>query len=287
MTCSPMRDDVIGFVARWQGCSVAEAVQWLEHETSEGFVAVPRQIARMETPPVALADRDVTYRSLLRQWGLAPRHRTALQIRGLTDQAIRRAGFASAVPGLAPVTPATAAVPGFVRKATRWYVAGPAGLAIPVRAVNGQIQAIHIRVDDVSRGKYRWLSTPSQVGGAASGAPVHVARGVDDVVWITEGPLKAIVAQETLGHTVLGVPGAGAWTPVLDILRIIRPQRVILAFDRDPDPRTAEKVALHGSRLTTALTAAGWHCMTASWEGPKGLDDALVARVAINVRSSL
>ena len=29
--------------------------------------------------------------------------------------------------------------------------------------------------------------------------------------WVTEGPLKAIVVQDWLRHTALGVPGVSAW----------------------------------------------------------------------------
>ncbi len=283
MTCSPVRDDVIGFVVRWKHCSTQDALRWLEQEHPEMPLTPRTKPASGATPLAALPDRDVTYQELLGHWGLTAHHRAALRARGLSDWAIGKAGFASVIPGLAPVTPVSAGVPGFSRQGSRWRIVGPAGIAIPVRDVQGQIQAVHVRSDDPSKGKYRWLSTPAPtyVGGAASGAPVHVVRGVDDVVWITEGPLKAIVAQARLGHTVLGVPGAGAWTPVLDLLAVVQPKRVIIAFDRDPDPETAGKVAQHVGRLTHAITNAGWPLMMARWDGPKGLDDALVAGARI------
>lgn len=282
MTCSPVRDDVIGFVVRWKSCSVGEALKWLEQEAPE-LLSTPHRPEPDEAPAVAsLADRHATYEALLGASGLAAAHREALHQRGLTDRAIARAGLASIAPGLAPVQPAAAGIPGFARKGGRWRIIGPTGLAIPVRTVEGQIQAVHVRADDSSRGKYRWLSTPAPyVGGAASGAPVHVVRGVDDVVWVTEGPLKAIVAQARLGHTVLGVPGVGAWAPVREIIQSLQPKRVMLAFDRDPNPSTAEHVALHTDRLARSLAEAGWDVMVARWDGPKGLDDALVAGVAM------
>lgn len=281
MTCSPVRDDVIGFVARWKNYSTTDALHWLEQEVPD------LRPAHKDARPVAagaiadLADRDAAYRAILRRWGLTNIHRAALQARGLTDAVIRRAEFASVVPGWAPIAPTAAGVPGFSRQGKRWRIIGPAGIAIPVLDVSKRIQAIHVRADEEGHGKYRWLSTPSHVGGAASGAPVHVVRGVDDVVWITEGPLKAIVAQSRLGHTVLGVPGAGAWNPVIDILAELQPKRVVLAFDRDDKPDAAEKVAQHVARLTEALLTANWQLMTAHWDGPKGLDDALVAGAAV------
>lgn len=281
MTCSPVRDDVIGFVARWRAISTAEALRWLEEERPD-----LRPAQRMPWPVAGgtvadLADRDATYRATLERWSLTEAHRAALHARGLTDAVIRRAGLASVAPGRAPVPPTAAGVPGFSRQGKHWRIIGPSGIAIPVLDVGQRIQAIHVRADEEEHGKYRWLSTPSHVGGAASGAPVHVVRGVDDVVWITEGPLKAIVAQSRLGHTVLGVPGAGAWNPVLDILTELQPKWVVLAFDRDDKPDAAEQVAQHVARLTEALLTADWQLMTAHWDGPKGLDDALVAGAAV------
>jgi len=289
MTCSPMRDDVIGFVRQWQRCSTAEALRWLSQDAvGLSTHAVPAP-ARPALPLASVDDRHATYQTLLQAWGLTDSHRAALHARGLTDAAIARAGFASVAPGWSPVTPRGEGIPGFARRRQHWHIVGPAGIAIPVRNRQRQIVAVHVRADHVDHdhGKYRWLSTPPpHVGGAASGAPVHVVRGVDQVVWITEGPLKAIVAQARLRHTVLGVPGVGAWAPVLEIVAALRPTRIILAFDRDADPQTADKVAQQVDRLAGALTDGGWPWMTAQWEGPKGLDDALVAGASITFRPS-
>ena len=279
MACSPMRDDVIGFVVRWRQCSVADALQWLNQESpvwdTPARVAPPSASSSASLAPLAV--RDATYRALLHSWGLTARHRQALLARGLSSRAIFRADLATVTPGDTSVMPETDGVPGLARGGTPWRVVGPVGLAIPVRNPDGLIQALHVRVDHATVGKYRWLSTPAFPGGAASGAPVHVARGVDDVVWITEGPLKAIVAQERLRHTVLGVPGIAAWSSVLDIVAQLRPQRIVLAFDQDSETDTAVRVAQQTARLHQALTAAGWDVWQARWTGPKGLDDAVVA----------
>lgn len=282
MTCSTVRDDVIGFVAKWRGCSTAEALTQLQDE-------LPAAPVQRPTPPgspvvASLAHRDATYRTVLAHWGLTHSHYLALRKRGLSDLTIRQAGFASVVPGHTTIHPTTVGIPGFARQGGRWRIIGPAGLAIPVRALDGRIQAVHIRTDAKTAGKYRWLSTPDRMGGAASGAPVHVARGVDDVVWVTEGPLKAIVAQERLKHTVLGVAGVSAWQDVPEIVATLRPRRVILAFDQDADPATAAVVAQQTVRLTDVLRGAGWIVLQAQWTGPKGLDDALVAEAHISTQ---
>lgn len=286
MTCSPKRDDVIGFVAQWRQCSTAEAIQWLRASYAVTQVPsdpAPRQRSLGSTAIAPLADRDATYQALLAAWGVSDAHRAALKRRGLTDRIIRTVGFATVVPGRAPVVPRREGVPGFARNGPYWDVVGPRGLAIPVRDETGAIQAIHVRTERTGSGKYRWLSTPTRPGGAASGAPVHVARGVDDVVWITEGPLKAIVAQSRLGHTVLGVPGVSAWSSAVEIVERLHPRRVVLAFDYDTAPETARQVKEQTDRLTDALAAIGYAPHRAVWSGFKGLDDALVAKAPVDV----
>ena len=294
MTCSPVRDDVIGFIARWYGISTREALAWFASQLfdvdnvdsvdrGDRVVNPSRSAASRSGPLASLADRDAMYHRLIDAWGLSVAHHRLLLSRGLSLHAMARVRFASVIPGWAPSDPPRDGVPGFFRRADHWHVAGPPGLAIPVRAVSGHIQALQIRVDAAIQGKYRWFSTPLQPGGAGSGAPIHVARGTGAVVWITEGPLKAIIAQDRLQHTVLGLPGVTVWHSVPDILHQLQPHEVILALDQDPDPTTATLVAHHRARMTQVLTAAGWRVRQAFWEGPKGLDDALVAHVPIHI----
>lgn len=281
MTCSPKRDDVIGFIAQIERCSVGEAADRL---VQSEHVKMPRQPVRT-APPVSpthavslapIADRDRVYRRLVHHWGLSAGHRQALQRRRLAATTIAQAQFASVVPG-SVFDPGVVGIPGFTGSESRWRIYGPSGIAIPVRNVAGQIEALHVRTDGTQGGKYRWLSTADLPGGAASGAPIHVVRGLDAAVWITEGPLKAIVAQQFLGHTVLGVPGVYGGQMVTEIVRALRPQRVVMAFDQDADPATAELVHAQMLRLARALQDQGADVVQGVWSGPKGLDDALVA----------
>ena len=283
MTCSDQRDDVIGFIARWRGCSIEDALRYLSIDEPEP-ASLSKPAVPASLPRASILDRHATYHALLTAWGLSARHARALRARGLGPADIQRAEFASLIPGVAPVPPTAPGIPGFAWRNDHWQILSRSGLAIPVRDVQGRIQALHVRVDDPgSGGKYRWVSSPNAPQGAASGAPVHVAQGVPDVVWITEGPLKAIVAQSRLGHTVLGIPGVNAWATVLDILPVLHPQRVVIALDHDAQPATAATVARHVTQLQTALTAAGWSVVTARWRSRKGLDDVLVAGVPVTL----
>lgn len=287
LTCSPVRDDVIGFVARWHQCSTAEALRWLRQEFPLTRLSPgPRRLVAPAAVVAALSVRDQTYRAWLGRLSLSTAHRQALHARGLSDQAIQRAGLVTHASGPVVGVSVTSGVPGFTRRAGHWHVRGPAGFLIPVRDVSGHIQGVQIRVDDSRAGKYRWLSSAGQPGGASSGAPLHVARGVDDIVWITEGPLKAIIAHDRLHHTVLGIPGVGAWQGVPAMLADLHPHRVVIAFDQDADPATRAAVAQHRDGLTAVLQAAGWPVYHATWNGPKGLDDALVAGARMTVTAS-
>lgn len=282
MTCSPIRDDVIGFVQRWRHCSTADALQWLRTAAAIPDGPVPRPVPIPTVPIADPAARHATYTALLAAWGLSSADRAALRARGLTDAQIRRAGLASAHPGPAPVPPVSEGIPGFFRVAGQWHVGGPAGLAIPVRDPAGQILALHLRTAQPAGRRYRWFSTPAdRRGGAPSGAPAHVARGIGDVVWITEGPLKALVAQAFLRHTVIGVPGVSAWSTALPIIQALRPKRLVVAFDVDAAAATRAVVQSHQDALIAALTVAGYPVLQAQWHGPKGLDDALLAKVPV------
>lgn len=282
MTCSPKRDDVIGFVAQMEHCSLGEAADRLaqsEHLTrpvSRPRVQPQPHVKPSSTALASLADRDRVYRQLLHHWGLSAGHRQALQRRRLASTTVAQAQFASVIPG--PIfDPGVAGIPGFVGAGGRWRIHGPLGIAIPVSDIDGRIAAIHVRTDGTHGGKYRWLSTADLPGGAASGAPIHVVRGLDAAIWITEGPLKAIVAQQFLGHTVLGVPGVYGGQAVTEIVAALRPSRVVMAFDQDADPATAQLVHAQMLRLATALRDQGADVVQGVWSGPKGLDDALVA----------
>lgn len=288
MSCSPMRGDVLDFVARIEHLSLraaAERVVALGHVTLPDAPSPERASLAPSRAPVSA--RHATYTALLAAWGLAARHRADLEARGLTPLTIATAGFATAQPGPAPVTPEADGVPGFFQRHHRWYIVGPAGLAIPVRDVTGSIVAIHLRTDRATHGKYRWLSSGGRPRGAASGAPVHVVPGSGTVVWITEGPLKAIVAGQFLGVPMIGVPGVGAWHAALDALTLLHPTEVVLAFDRDPDPDTAAAVQQHVQRFAAALRERQWPCRLAFWSGPKGLDDALKAGAVLRLTNPI
>ena len=272
--------DGLDWLARVRNVSLPTVIRTL----SEVQTNAPMP-TRVTTPPAATADqRHHTYTALLRAQPLTAAHRAWLSARRLDPERAHQRGYVSLWPGRAPVAPAADGVPGFYRAYDTWRLAGPAGLAIPVRDPAGRIQGLQIHADNPARGKYRWLSSPNRPGGASSGAPVHVTPGTGPVIWVTEGPLKADVLGQALSVRAVGVPGVSVWRRAVGVLRRCGPVTVVLAFDQDPVPATAAAVARQVEALAHACLAEGWRVEQARWDARfKGVDDALLAGAALDV----
>jgi hypothetical protein len=227
---------------------------------------------------------DTAYHALLSELRLSETHRQNLQRRGLTEAEIDSLGYRTLpasgrrelVTKLQARGVGLAGVPGFYLQAGQWQLAGPAGIAIPVRDTRGRTLGIQIRCDRTEGGKYKWLSSRGYNAGCSPGAPAHVAGTVSTgaELWVTEGPLKADIAALKLGRVVLAVAGVGNWAGVVPIVRELRPERVIISFDMDKDQNAA--VRLHLDTLTACLIKHGVRTFEADWSQEyKGLDDLL------------
>jgi hypothetical protein len=234
-----------------------------------------------KAPPDIL---DTAYGALLSELTLSEWHRENLLRRGLTDEQIASQGYktlpSSGRHDLAERLQANnlrlAGVPGFYLEAGRWHLAGPIGIAIPVRDTRHRIVGLQVRCDNTEGGRYKWLSSRGFNRGCSPGAPAHVAGTVSTggEVWITEGPLKADVAALKLGRSVLAVAGVGNWSGVIPIIRELEPSRAIIAFDTDKVSNRAVK--LHNEALMSWLIRYGIRTFEADWNPHfKGLDDLL------------
>lgn len=258
-----------------------------------------REACRAPSHAVARASRahpdrlDSVYRGLLEALALEPSHLEALLARGLSGEAVRRAGFRSLPPhGRGRVVEAVLrragepeGVPGFYRRDGRWALAGEPGLLIPVRDVEGRIVGCQIRRERAEGGRYRWLSSAGRPDGVGSGVPCHVARGGGGRrVVVTEGPLKSEVVAEKWGVTVVGVAGVNVWRSALPLFYRLGAREIVVAFDADW--RENPLVRRERGRLVGALVRNGYRVWLAEWpaEAGKGLDDVLAAGHAARVR---
>jgi hypothetical protein len=176
-------------------------------------------------------------------------------------------------------------VPGFVvNNRGVLTLAGGAGLLIPTRDVEGRIVALSLRprTRAEGRGKYYWITSKAteqrEWDGPSPGAPVHVPMRIErpaKLVRVTEGALKADLAQILSGLPTIGVPGVGNWQGALQVLKALVAETVRVAYDADWRDNPKVSRALHD--FARALQAAGFAIEVELWNlaDGKGIDDLL------------
>lgn len=261
--------------------------------------------------PAGEKTRHAAYAALCEVLTLSDDHKAALLDRGLTEAdieagryrtlpAAQRSPIAFAVLDKVKTdgikTGELLRVPGFIRRDdVPIALAGRAGLLIPIMTGEGTIASMVLRPDHPALdpqgrplGKYTWFTSSSRSGPGAV-AIAHVPPGVSlpaETVRITEGPLKAAIAQSKTGLPTLGLPGVRSWQLALPVLKSLGAHRVQLAFDADAgvNPNVAGALA----RACRKLVAAGYEVEVERWDAThKGIDDALVAGTAIEILSGL
>lgn len=275
---------------------------WL-HPIDGGTLAKPRTVATLRTSALAPVQRcDATYRALLAELGLSEQHREQLiSNRGLSADVLnlfatireffdikQRYELAARVakrPG------SIVGVPGFFLDHGRpAFAVQPAGFLVPVLDQHGRIQAFQLRLDNPRRDqpRYIWLSSANQPGGTSPGVPVAVWKPekAHGAIWITEGPLKGLIASQRLNACVLAVPGVSNFQGVFPLLDgAPTGLSVVVAYDAD----AAAKIEVWRAResLCYALRARGLDVKLANWDGSKakGVDDCLLAGLQVDVET--
>ena len=259
-------------------------------------LGMPQQvniIKRKPVPPTFVQDcpitdvetRHATYSALLSKLSLAPDHRENLRKRGLTDEEIEQLGYKTTpVVGCAAIAKQLqtdglylAGVPGFYRtESDAWsFVHEKRGILIPVRNMQGQIQGLQIRRDDVQKRKVRWVSSTDKKDGCRAEGWTHLAGPVRPILVLTEGPMKADVIHALTDLTVLAVPGVNTLSQLkiaLEELREAGVTEIKTAFDMDFS--TNHHVQNGYNSLLALLDEMGFRFGTYLWDPRyKGLDD--------------
>ena len=238
-----------------------------------------------ECPITDVDTRHETYTALLNKLSLASDHRDNLLARGLTEEAIQMLGYKTT-----PVVGTNAlakqlrsegkylpGVPGFFHTQNgSWsFVREDRGILIPVRDHQGRIQGLQIRRDNVSRRKFRWVSSVGKTDGTRAEGWTHLAGPVQKTILLTEGPMKADVIHFLTGQTVLAVPGVNSLTQLRKALSDVRElgaDHIMTAFDMDF--LTNPHVQNGYLDLTKLLSEMGFDYGTYLWDPQyKGLDD--------------
>jgi len=189
---------------------------------------------RIETPKADPETIHQTYMMLLSSLSLIPSHVDELTKRGLSKSDIERNGYKS-VPAfgqdalcqkLLKAGCVLEGVPGFYKNEKGgWSVKLKApGILIPIRALDGKITAMQIRLNNPINGrKYIWFSSSNEDGGTGSGSPIHfVGDPSAKTIYITEGALKGDVANKLTGFTFACIPGVKSIGCLDDVLLALK-----------------------------------------------------------------
>jgi hypothetical protein len=250
--------------------------------------ATPKSREVINPPAADIEIRHAVYSALLALLSLAPDHTQNLIERGLPPETIAVLGYRTTpviggrvlAKRVMEVANTLAGVPGFYKdKDGQWaFVANRRGILIPVRDIQGRIQGLQIRRDDVNKRKYRWVSSAEIEGGTEGcGAEgwTHIAGPVRERILLIEGPMKADIVHRLTGQTALAVPGVNALKHLERALTELIEQgarQVMTAFDMDflKNPHVQNGYA----ELTALLGRMNLRYGTYMWRPDyNGLDD--------------
>lgn len=209
---------------------------------------IPERI--VENPIAPLETRTKAYQDMTFACGLSPEHKEhLLNIRRLPEAMLTnyatlpsnnkdREEIAEAVLTYNPLI----GIPGFFQPLLdTWSIAGPAGILIPYRTRDGQIQGFQIRRDGEAEGRprYIWLSTPPEKyrKGTASGAFINYGNWKKNTpdLWVCEGGLKADISAHHTGESFIGLPGValGDLEKIISQCKVNALPRLIFCPDAD------------------------------------------------------
>lgn len=238
-------------------------------------------------------DRDQTYRLMLSMMTLSKTHKESLLARGLDEINIYRFGYKSTPAfGFSKLTESLVSqgcrldgIPGFYQKEGRWlprFNSNCTGIVIPVVSIDGKIQGAQIRLDrPINSRKYIWFSSSEKDSGTGAGSPAHfVGNPADDVVYVTEGPLKATVAHILSGKTFAAVAGVNQYTALEELLARLKTNGTKTIVETyDMDKLTNPHVENGCLKLIELCEKHGFEVKRLRWDPTyKGIDDFLYAK---------
>lgn len=246
--------------------------------------------------------RDKVYKAFLGLLDLSAQHKKDLIKRGLSVSDIIKNNYKSCPANQKPweicktlidVGLDLHSIPGFYTRESKfgtgsyWTFDNIKGCYfIPVMDAQGRIQALQRRLTNPGEdSKYKIFSSSWRNEGSCSSTPAHMARPAeikDECVWVTEGPLKSDISAKYLDAIVIGALSAGSWVPALEMLKEIKDRKIVLAYDMDFKTNQSVRDAL--GKFKETLIKEGFLVYQATWEKAKGIDDALVFGMPINIK---
>ena len=269
--------------------------------------AVARTVEKeIDVPPADPAVQDKTFRALLAKLSLSESHKENLLARGLSKEAVERAGYVSAPTiGISQITHGllsngirTEGVPGFYKK-TQWsFVNYGPGFLIPCRGFDGKIHGLQLRTDKktyrkLSAGyvpeaaflkrdnfrhangtlrkipRYLTISSYGRPGGTKGITKPHYnpGNGIGNTVIITEGPLKADIISHFTGTASLAVLGVNSISYLPSMLSELRKMGKNLVYTAfDMDMYENPHVTKALSNLNAVISHFGFRYAQLQWD---------------------
>ena len=240
-----------------------------------------------------MAVRHHTYTEMLKILHLSDMHRKNLVNRGVFQETIDQKQYrdtpcyktecARIVKQLLALGCVLDGVPGFYKDDAGYHlVTCPAGMFFPVRGTGSEnrIQSLQIRLDTVPANgrKFRTLSSSRYTGGAASSTFLHFAGTgcPDKELYLTEGPLKADIANQFTGKSFLALTGVNSVQFLGFHLKALKKrydlQIIRIALDMDYQVNPDVYAAL--LNICKICQEGGFEVIIVNWDPTyKGIDD--------------
>ena len=219
------------------------------YESNPNMKTIPAKRIEPVIQEYPLADvdmRNATYKALLNKLSLASDHKENLLNRGLSEDIIFKkyyrttpvVGWQAIARKLQDEGLYLAGVPGFYRDNNgKWtFSEVKRGILIPVCDIQGRLQGLQLRRDDIERRKFRWVSSAERQSGCKAEGWIHLAGEVREDMLLIEGPMKADIVNYLTGLTALSIPGVNALTQLratLVELMTMGLKRMMTCFDMD------------------------------------------------------
>lgn len=245
----------------------------------------------VDLAPVAV--RHHTYSEMLKILHLSEVHRMNLSKRGVFAETIEKklyrdtpcykAECSTIVKQLLALGCVLDGVPGFYKDDGGYHLAtSPTGMLFPVRGTGqeNRIQSLQIRRDVIPENgrKFITLSSSRYTGGSASSSFLHFSGNgcPNKEVFLTEGPLKADIANQFTGKSFLALTGVGSVQFLEYHLQALKKrydlQRVWIALDMDYKVNDGVKKAL--MKIEKICQEGGFEVCVCNWDSKyKGIDD--------------
>ncbi len=263
----------------------------------------PKQVKKtISIKEKILNEKEVhkTYKELLKELDLRPRHIENLMCRGFSLDEIEKYGYKSTpYNNFEKITTTLLErgcifydVAGFYKKddSRNWslnFLKNCNGIIIPIYSIDGLIQGLQIRLDNqFNKTKYLWFSSYEKKGellhkGTAAKSYSHfVGNRFSENVYVTEGAIKGNLAHSITGKAFLCVSGVNNYNSLhtsFEKLKKNGVKRIIETYDMDKFQNKHVENARF--KLLNIAKDYGFEVHSLVWDKQcKGIDDYLYSK---------